>query len=137
MNFSMKDCVLKGFLFSFFVFFLAAKPLVLEGQENIALIANSVLTSYVSGWENLDAVNDGYDPASSMDESHDTYGNWQAGVTNKWNWVQYNFDSYYAIDQSNVYWWTDQADSTSTVGVQMPYDCYLQYWDMVKIPGVR
>jgi carbonic anhydrase/acetyltransferase-like protein (isoleucine patch superfamily) len=129
----MKDRVWKELSFSLFVFSVVlGLPMHLQAKENIALIADSVLTSYVSPWETLAAINDGYEPASSMDESHDTYGNWQSGVSNKWNWVQYDFDQYYVIDQSNVYWWTDQADSTSTIGVQMPYDCYLQYWDILN-----
>ncbi|MBP1669334.1 MAG: avirulence protein [Bacteroidetes bacterium] len=128
----MKDRVLRGCIVSIIISaFSLWNNAIVSGQENIAPKAVGLETSYVSGWETLGAINDGVDPASSMDESHDTYGNWQAGVSNKWNWVQYDFDLYYVIDQSNVYWWTDQADSTSTVGVQMPYDSYLQYWDMI------
>ncbi|MBN1416994.1 MAG: DUF1533 domain-containing protein [Bacteroidales bacterium] len=129
----MKGIVLKELFCVALISFLAPGSIrFLNGQENIALVANSLLTSHVSPWENLYAINDGFEPSGSMDHSHDAYGNWQAGVSNQWNWVQYNFDQYYQIDQSNVYWWTDQADSTSVVGVQMPYDCYLEYWDPIN-----
>jgi hypothetical protein len=129
----MKDNVLKGFLYAAFIFsFVFSNGTLLKGQENIALIADSLLTSHVSTWEDLNAINDGFEPANSMDHSHGAYGNWQSGVSNQWNWVQYNFDQYCIIGQTGVYWWTDQIDTASTVGVQIPYDCYLEYWDIIS-----
>ncbi|UCH13416.1 MAG: hypothetical protein JSV22_09900, partial [Bacteroidales bacterium] len=38
------------------------------GQANIALVATPT-TSYVSPWETIDAVNDGFTPAHSNDKS--------------------------------------------------------------------
>ena len=103
-----------------------------EAQENIALKASEVRTSYVSSWETLSAINDGYDPSGSSDKSHGAYGNWKNGAFNEWNWVEYDFSEYYKIFQSDVYWWTDQTDLSSAVGVQIPYDCYIQYWDFLN-----
>jgi hypothetical protein len=102
----------------------------IKAQENISSIA-SISTSYVSSWETLSAINDGFVPTSSTDHSHGAYGNWKSGVTNQWNWVEYDFPSLYKLFRSDVYWWTDQTDITLSSGVQMPYDCYIQYWDFI------
>ncbi len=42
---------------------------------NLAVVATD-LTSYVSPWETLSAINNGFDPANSGDTSHGEYGNW-------------------------------------------------------------
>ncbi len=49
-------------------------PLSSSAQTNLALKA-TVLTSFVSSWERLDAVNDGKDPRNSSDKSNGAYGN--------------------------------------------------------------
>lgn len=95
----------------------------LSAQTNIAPLATPS-TSYVSSWETLSAINDGFVPTGSTDHSHGAYGNWQAGVTNEWNWVQYTFPAYYKIAKSDVYWWTDNN------GISIPYKSYLQYWNL-------
>jgi len=110
------------FLGFFTLLLLCLSATSLAAQTNIAGNA-SVTTSYVSSWETLSAVNDGYEPSSSGDKSHGAYGNWQQNVTNKWNWVQYTFSSYYKISRSDVYWWTDGG------GIALPYDCKLEYLD--------
>lgn len=110
------------FLGSFTLLLLCLSATSLAAQTNISGNA-SVTTSYVSSWETLSAVNDGYEPSSSGDKSHGAYGNWQQNVTNKWNWVQYTFSSYYKISRSDVYWWTDGG------GIALPYDCKLEYLD--------
>jgi hypothetical protein len=91
-------------------------------QKNIALKAN-VSTSHVSSWETLGAVNDGYEPFSSSDKSHGLYGNWPSH--GKWNWVEYSWDSFYAITKSEMYWFTDYG------GVRIPDSSYIEYWDVV------
>jgi carbonic anhydrase/acetyltransferase-like protein (isoleucine patch superfamily) len=99
--------------------------LKLSAQENIAPKASKLATSFVSTWEKLNAINDGYDPKNSMDKGAGAYGNWnQAANFNKWNWVEYDFASYYLISSSQVYWWTDGG------GIQIPYDTYIQYQDI-------
>jgi hypothetical protein len=103
----------------------------IQAQQNIALIASDIETSYVSSWENLDAINNGIDPTSSSDKTGGAYGNWNQSTNfNKWNWVQYDFDAFYKIVESDVYWWTDGG------GIQIPYASYLQYWDFVNIHGL-
>ncbi len=92
--------------------------------ENVALISQAS-TDYVSPWENLDAINSGYDnPESSTDRSgpDGIYGNWwSAGM---WRYVQYDFPGPYSIDRSDVYWFTDGG------GLLIPDSTYLQVWDM-------
>lgn len=89
--------------------------------ENVALIS-SVSTSYVSDWENLDAVKDGEEPSNSETKTAGgAYGNWPNPET--WNWIQYDFPQYYEISKSEVYWWTDNG------GILIPYNSYMEYWD--------
>jgi hypothetical protein len=97
------------------------------GQENIALEADTVLTSHVSSWETLGAINDGFDPASSTDKSNGAYGNWVGSETGteNWDWVQYSWSSLYIIDKSAIYWWTDGG------GIQIPDESYIHYRDIV------
>lgn len=108
----------------------------LLAQDNIALNATVLSTSYVSSWENINAINDGYEPTSSSDKGTGAYGNWNGDAAyNKWNWVAYQFDNYYTVNSSEVYWWADGA------GIAIPYETYLEYWDVfaqkwVEVPNV-
>jgi len=94
--------------------------------ENVAadVPKDSVSTSYVSGWESLDYLNDEYDPSNSGDKGDGAYGNWPNPMT--WNWVQYSWDGDYFISQSDVYWWTDGG------GIQIPFNTYLEIFDVEK-----
>jgi carbonic anhydrase/acetyltransferase-like protein (isoleucine patch superfamily) len=104
---------------------LIVGKLTSQAQVNIASKASKLSTSFVSTWEKLSAINDGYDPKSSGDKNGAAYGNWNGtGSFNKWNWVQYDFAAYYLISRSEVYWWTDGG------GIQIPYSSYLEYWDV-------
>ncbi|HPR33215.1 MAG TPA: hypothetical protein PLK12_14040, partial [Prolixibacteraceae bacterium] len=99
----------------------------LQAQDNIAPHALQRSTSYVSTWEKLEAINDGYEPQNSGDKGPGAYGNWRGDAYfNQWNWVAYEFDSYYRIDSTDVYWWADG------LGIHIPYDSYLQYWDIFE-----
>ena len=74
-------------------------------SSNIAPSA-SVSTSFVSAWENVNAVKDGFTPANSNDnESHGAYGNWN--TPNTYQWVQYDWSSAKTITKSEVYWYDD------------------------------
>lgn len=98
---------------------------------NIALAAKPS-TDYVSPWENLYAINSGYsNPSGSTDRSGPggIYGNWWS--SNQWRYVQYDFDGYFMIDKSCVYWFTDNG------GLLMPTENYLQYWDFNNEEWVR
>jgi DUF1680 family protein len=77
-------------------------------------------TSYVSPWETLSAINDGYNPANSADHSHGAYGNWNSTST---NWVEYDWSQPISTSKMDVYWWADGA------GIAAPTSCSLQYWN--------
>lgn len=92
--------------------------------ENLALIATAS-TSFVSGWERLAAVNDGFDPTSSFEKSgsRPIYGNWNGDADyGKTNWVQYDWDKYHTIQSVSVYWWTDFG------GIMPPTTAIIEYW---------
>lgn len=63
-------------------------------SNNVALKATKI-TSHCSDWENINALNDGFDPQNSNDRSHAVYGNWPKTGT---QWVQYDFDKNYNIN---------------------------------------
>lgn len=93
------------------------------GAANIALISRPD-TDYVSPWENLRAINSGYEePENSGDRGgpNGVYGNWNSA--DEWRWVQYDFPGYFTIDRSDVYWFTDGG------GILIPDSAHLEYWN--------
>ncbi|WP_299093343.1 Ig-like domain-containing protein [uncultured Metabacillus sp.] len=95
--------------------------IIVEKQDvNLGLSATPS-TSYVSSWEDLNAINNGIDPKNSRDKTGGAYGNWNN--SSKTQWVQYTWDNPVVINQSSVYWWTDGG------GIQMPEAYTLQYLD--------
>ena len=81
----------------------------------------TVSTDYCSPWETLSAVNDGFTPTSSTDNSHGKYGNWNsAGV---WRYIQYDFAEPTSIAKSEIYWFTDGG------GLLLPTQVYIEYYD--------
>ncbi|KRF03300.1 hypothetical protein ASG89_22910 [Paenibacillus sp. Soil766] len=100
----------------------------LPNDVNLALIATPS-TSFVSSWENLSAINDGYDPRNSTDKQGGAYGNWaQAGAS---QWVQYEWPTPVNINKSDVYWWTDNG------GILAPTSSKLQYWNGSEFVDVK
>ncbi len=98
--------------------------LAIEGLEykNVALLATPS-TSFVSSWENLNAVNDGYVPTTSADMNDadgGQYGNWSSTDP---EWVAYTWDEPVTINSSSVYFFDDGG------GVQVPGSYTLEYWD--------
>ncbi len=89
---------------------------------NLAGAATSLTTDYISPWENIEAIRDGYEPTSSTDKGPGAFGNWYSG--GEWGWVQYGWDNLYYITKSEVYWWTDGG------GIQIPVEGYTEYWDI-------
>ncbi|MGN9837824.1 glycoside hydrolase family 43 protein [Nonomuraea sp. H19] len=86
-------------------------------------------TSYVSPWETLAAINDGYTPANSADHSHGAYGNWDHQGT---EWIEYRWPTAQTISRSEVYWFDDN------LGIDLPASCQVQYWNgsaYVNVPG--
>lgn len=102
-------------------------------QTNLALAA-SASTSYVSSWEKLDAIKDGYLPSTSMDKGPGAYGNWKSAEDYKtWNWVEYSFEQKSQIDSIRVYWWTDNG------GILKPDEAFVEYIDcnsLVKLGDI-
>ena len=86
---------------------------------NIALIATPS-TSYVSPWETLYAVNDGFTPTNSNDKSKGAYGNWDN--PNSIQWVQYDWSNEYIIKSVEIYWFDDAG------GVLTPTIAYIEYY---------
>jgi len=89
-------------------------------QTNIAPQATAT-TSYVSSWETIAALNDGYAPANSNDKSHGAYGNWNN--PNSTQWVQYDWSQTYKVTSIEVYWFDDAG------GVLAPTTAYADYWN--------
>ena len=78
-------------------------------------------TSFVSSWESLTGLNDGYTPASSNDREHPVYGNWDNPNTTQW--VQYTWSSARTISSVDVYWFDDDQ------GIDLPASYTIQYWN--------
>jgi DUF1680 family protein len=108
--------------FSFYLTsFLFSLP-TLHGDDskiNLALFATPQ-TSYVSGHENLDAIQNSFDPVNSRDHQHNAYGNWPStGV----QWVEYDWEKPISTSSVQVYWWDDWQ------GVRRPTTCRLLTWN--------
>lgn len=96
-------------------------PLVPAGNEPVNVASSAqVSASYVSPWETIAALNDGYDPLHSNDRAHPVYGNWPETGT---QWVQYDLDRTYTLSRSDVYWFKDHG------GIDVPRSYSIQYWD--------
>ena len=98
------------------------------GPTNHALTATRS-TSYVSSWESLAAINDGFTPTSSADRAHPVYGNWpQQGL----QWVQYDWAAPVTLSRAGAYWFDDNQ------GIDLPASCTVQYWTgtaWTNVPG--
>jgi len=113
-------------LLAFIVTIMCILPL--SGQQdadsvNLALSA-SVSTSFVSSWETLGAVRDGFEPSGSADYSHGAYGNWNGDADyGTWQWVQYQWNLAQNVTSSSVYWWDDGQ------GIDQPTGAYITIWN--------
>lgn len=94
-------------------------PAVKTTDLNLALYAKPS-TSFVSGHESLDALNDGFEPRGAGDHSHGAYGNWPRTGT---QWVQYDWPKPVSTARVDVYWWQDGQ------GIHLPTACRLLFWD--------
>ncbi|MHB8055167.1 MAG: hypothetical protein ACYDH3_07975, partial [Candidatus Aminicenantales bacterium] len=94
-----------------------------DESTNLALSAE-VSTSFVSPWETLAAVNDGFDPSSSQDYSYGAYGNWNGESDyHNYHWVQYEWAGAQTLASAAVYWWNDGG------GIATPIDAYITCWN--------
>ena len=104
----------------------ATAPATDSPAANLALVA-ATTTSYVSGHETINALNDGFTPENSNDKSHGAYGNWpQHGL----QWVQYEWTRPISTAKIAVYWFDDHG------GVRLPKACQLKYWDGTNLVSV-
>lgn len=114
---------------SFFLGMRNAAAAIVAGEStNLALYARPQ-TSFVSGHESLDAINDGFEPRNSADHRHGAYGNWPRTGT---QWVEYDWPAAITTNKSSVYWWRDGQ------GIGQPTASRLLYWngtDFVPVPN--
>ncbi len=111
---------MKARLFATSLSLVAAAAAAAFGSElNLALFATPS-TSFVSGHETLEAINDGFEPRHKGDHSHGAYGNWPQSGT---QWVQYDWSQPIHTRKVDVYWWDDGQ------GVRLPVSARLLYWD--------
>ncbi|MGD0090412.1 MAG: beta-L-arabinofuranosidase domain-containing protein [Planctomycetota bacterium] len=94
---------------------------------NLALFATPA-TSFVSGHETLDAINDGFEPRGMGDHSHGCYGNWPQTGT---QWVELDWSQPVGTSKTEVYWWDDGR------GVRLPKACRLLFWDGKDFVAVK
>ncbi|MBA55186.1 MAG: hypothetical protein CMK89_12095 [Pseudomonadales bacterium] len=84
----------------------------------------SLDTSYLSWWYSLGAVNDGYTPSSSTDNSHGAYSNYRWwGGSGSTNWVSFSWSSAKNLSAMEVYWFTDNNR------ILAPSTAYVEYWN--------
>ena len=86
---------------------------------NLAKVATSS-ASYTSGDTKLSALNDGFNPANSRDQTHGTYGNWPRTEP---QWVQYEWSKPVTTNHVDVYWWVDGG------GIRLPASYRVTYWN--------
>lgn len=96
-------------------------------KDNLA-VNSKATTSYCSDWENISALNDGYEPLNSNDRNHAVYGNWPR--TGK-QWVQYDFETEKTIKSCDIYWFKDNA------GIDVPSSYTIKYWNGKKWTKVK
>ncbi|WP_263379292.1 glycoside hydrolase family 127 protein [Granulicella paludicola] len=86
---------------------------------NLAKVATPS-ASYISGDTRLTALNDGFDPTGSDDDSRGSYGNWPHTDA---QWVQYDWARPVTTNRVDIYWWADGQ------GVGLPASYTITYWN--------
>ncbi|HLK13437.1 MAG TPA: beta-L-arabinofuranosidase domain-containing protein [Fimbriimonadaceae bacterium] len=86
---------------------------------NLAKVAKPS-SLYTSGDTRVGAMNDGFEPKNSADDSHGSYGNWPRTDT---QWVQYEWSQSISTKKVDVYWWIDGR------GVGAPKSYRVTYWN--------
>lgn len=118
-----------GFNFCVVELFGASTNLnMLADSVNIAKLATPS-TSFVSSWESLGAVNDGFTPKNSNDKTHTAYGNWSN--PNSYQWVQYDWDQLFIATSIEIYWFDDAG------GVLTPTEAFIENYDEVMGEWIR
>lgn len=97
----------------------ALAAVVNDVTVNLAKVATAS-ASYTSGDTKVAALNDGFDPVNSHDQSHGSYGNWPHTDA---QWVQYEWSKPVTTNRVEVYWWVDGE------GVGAPSSYRVMYWN--------
>ncbi len=104
---------------------------------NLAYTA-SVGTSFVSSWEHLDAVNDGWAPKASNGSGGYHYGTW--GNTSAAESVTYTWGTKVKLNSTDIYFWYDGVTITSG-GIRFPAEYIYEYLDddgnWVEVPNAQ
>lgn len=87
--------------------------------RNVAVSAE-LKASFVSGHENVTAINDDFTPRNSRDRRRGVYGNWPSNGS---QWVEYTWSKPISTKQVEVYWYEDRQ------GIRLPVSCKLTYWN--------
>ena len=88
----------------------------------------AVSTTYVSGWEKLEAVRDGKVPANSYNPSGPRYGTW--GNASGEESVTYTWNTPIKLQSADIYFWYDGEENKPTSGgIQIPKEYYYEYLD--------
>jgi hypothetical protein len=102
------------------IIYISGNHLYAQDRTNIALKAVAT-TSYVSPWQSVRALNDGFTPINSTDNSNGIYCNWNS--PNTLQWVEYEWPKAYKISATEIYWFDDNG------GTLLPTKCDIEYWD--------
>ena len=100
----------------------------LPTSDNNLAYSATVSTTYVSGWESLDGVNDGVAPEKSYGPTIDRYGTW--GNESEGESVIYTWNSPVTITGTDLYLWYDGEENNYTSGgIQIPESVTYEYLD--------
>ncbi|MER6177535.1 discoidin domain-containing protein [Streptosporangium sp. NPDC001681] len=85
-------------------------------------VAGSAIASasYTSPWESVNAINDGFTPASSNDSANPRWGTWPETGT---QWAELTWSGPQRLNSAELYFFDDNG------GVRVPASWRLQYWN--------
>ena len=128
MRFTAVAAVFPAFVLTLGVLMVTSPAHADPTQDNLAVVARAD-SSYTSHDTSLGAMSDGFEPRSSGDWHHGSYGNWNKTGT---QWVEYQWDRPIVTNGVEVYWWADGR------GVNIPKASRLYYWTgdaYAPVPG--
>lgn len=100
----------------------SSKPAV-----NLAIVAQAS-SHYISGDTSLNALNTGFEPASSDDTTNGTFGTWPATDAQL---IEYEWETPITTDRVDVYWWVDGQ------GIGLPASWRVEYWNGTQFEQTR
>ncbi|UFU06859.1 OmpL47-type beta-barrel domain-containing protein [Ruania halotolerans] len=96
-----------------------------SGGGNLAPAATPS-AEFTASWNDVNAVNDGVILHSGGAQTS-LWGTW-SGSHPATRWLQYDWDSPVRVGSTEVSFWSDQADPSSSNGVNVPQSWRAQYW---------